>query len=178
MNRVVIVGTTGSGKSTLARQLAVSCDLQHVELDALFWEADWQQAETELFRERVASALATVDRWVVDGNYSKVRDIVWGQADTLIWLDYPLRVVYPRLLRRTLQRIISRENLWNSGNQERFFHQFFTRDSLFVWAWTSKKKQRRIYPEAFTQNDHLKVHVFRHPRETQRWLNEKGRQYG
>ncbi|NLG68109.1 MAG: adenylate kinase, partial [Firmicutes bacterium] len=56
-----------------------------------------------MFRHRVHEA--TSGRcWVVDGNYSRVRDILWPMADTVVWLDYPLPVILGRLLRRTARR--------------------------------------------------------------------------
>ena len=61
-------------------------------------------AETDVFRARVAAAIAR-PTWVADGNYSKVRDLVWARADTVVWLDYPLPVVVARLVRRTLTRM-------------------------------------------------------------------------
>src|SRR5579871_6058918 len=88
-HRIVVVGSTGSGKTTLARHLACRLHLAHVELDALHWDANWVPAPTPIFRERVDAALSG-PAWAVDGNYSKVRDIVWPRADTVIWLDYPL----------------------------------------------------------------------------------------
>jgi hypothetical protein len=42
-------------------------------------------AELDVFRGRVASVVAT-ERWVIDGNYSKVRDLVWGRAEDVVWL--------------------------------------------------------------------------------------------
>lgn len=169
MKRIVVLGTTGSGKSTLSEQLSGLLGLPYVELDALHWLPDWQMQETEVFRQQVSDAL-NGDAWVVDGNYSKVRDIVWSRADTAIWLDYPLRIVYWRLFTRTLKRIWTQENLWNSGNKENFANQFLSRDSLFVWAWTSKARQRKNYPALFEENAHLTVLTFRYPRETAAWL--------
>ena len=73
--RISIVGTTGSGKTTLAKKIAETCKSPHVELDQLQWEPDWTAVPTDVFQERVRQALQG-DRWVVDGNYSKVRDLV------------------------------------------------------------------------------------------------------
>ena len=56
-------------------------------------------------------------RWVVDGNYSTVRDIVWDRADTVVWFDLPYVTVMARTIRRTVRRTVTREELWN-GNRE------------------------------------------------------------
>ncbi len=172
MRRVVIVGTTGSGKSTLGRDLSNRLNLPAIELDALFWQQpDWQKPDKDVFRERVRQALSS-DNWVIDGNYSAVREIVWRRADTLIWLDYPYYVIYPRLFLRTIKRARTRENLWNSGNHESLRAQFLSRDSLFLWAIKSKRKQRRVYPDVLEKPEyqHLQVHTFRNPSQTARWL--------
>lgn len=170
--RIVIVGTSGSGKTTLGEHLADLLDCPQVDLDALHWEADWTPAPQPVFRQRVAQALA-VPRWVVSGNYQKVRDLTWEQADTLVWLDYPLLLVFWRLFRRALRRIISGEELW-SGNRETWRGQFFSRDSLFLWALKSAPRHRREYPILFTQPEysHLRVYHFKSPRQLQSWLEK------
>ena len=117
--RIVVVGVTSSGKSTLAKQLAEKLDLGFVELDALHWEPNWQQADPFVFRERVEKATRP-NGWVVAGNYSIVRDIVWSRAEAIIWLDYPLHIVFWRLLMRTIRRGWTQEELWN-GNHETFW---------------------------------------------------------
>lgn len=168
--RVVVLGVTGSGKSTLAAELARRLGAPYVELDALYWEPNWTPAQLEVVRERVRQATAG-DAWVVDGNYRQSRDLVWPRAQTIIWLDYPLIVNFWRLLRRTLWRAFTRAELW-SGNRERLWPQFFTRDSLFVWAITSRPKHRREYPLIPTQPDYAHVTFIRlrSPRATARWL--------
>ena len=40
--------------------------------------------------------------WVIDGNYSEARDIVWPRATAIVWLDYSWRVIAWRLLTRTI----------------------------------------------------------------------------
>lgn len=168
--RIIVGGSTGSGKTTLAATLAALFDLKHVELDALHWEPNWTPASPDHFRQRVSEAVAA-DRWVIDGNYSSVRDLIWSRADTVIWLDYPLRLILWRLFWRTTSRLLKRELLWGT-NRERFLTTFFTRDSLFWWAVTTYRRRRRQYLDLFARLEyaHLtRIHL-RSPRETQQWL--------
>jgi adenylate kinase family enzyme len=167
-HRIAVVGSTGSGKTTLARHLACRLNLRHIELDSLHWDPNWTPAPTPVFRERVTAAL-TCPAWAVDGNYSKVRDLVWARADTVIWLDYPLPLIFWRLSRRTARRLITREELWN-GNRERFGEQFFSRDSIFLWALTTYRRRRREYPVLIAQpeHSHLTVVHLRSPRSARR----------
>jgi adenylate kinase family enzyme len=168
--RIVVVGTTGSGKTTLARRLAQRFAIPHIELDAFHWGLDWTPAPLEVFRERIVQAL-TGDTWVVDGNYSKVRDIVWSRADTVVWLDYALLTILERLMWRTFCRVFTRKELWG-GNRESFSVQFFTRDSLFLWALRTYPRQRREYPLLFTMPEyaHLAVVRLRSPQAAREWL--------
>ncbi len=168
--RINVVGTTGSGKTTLARRLAQLFGVSHIELDALHWGPNWTPRPLDLFRERTAQALRG-DRWTVDGNYSKVRDIIWSRADTVVWLDYALPVIMGRLVWRTLQRVVTGEELW-SGNRERLRNQLFSRDSLFLWALNTYHRRRREYPILFASLEyaHLTVVHLRSPRAARDWL--------
>jgi adenylate kinase family enzyme len=168
--RVVVLGVTGSGKSTLAEELARRLGVAHVELDSFQWEPHWTPAQPDVFRARVSQATAG-DAWVVDGNYRQARDLFWPRAQTFVWIDYSLPIIFTRLLRRTLRRTLGRQELW-SGNRERLWPQFFTRDSLFVWAITSQPKHRRDYPliPATPAYAHVTFIRLRSPRATARWL--------
>ena len=171
MKRIVVVGTSGSGKTTTAHHIAAALNIPHTELDALHWEPDWQVAPTDVMRERVKQATAG-NAWVIDGNYSKVRDLVWARADTIVWLNYPLYIILWRLTKRTLWRTLTRENLWGTGNRETLWTHFFTRDSLYLWVFKTYKRRRREYPELFKQPEyaHLSVHILTSPRAADDWL--------
>ncbi len=170
LRRIVVVGTSGSGKSTLARQLGKLLSIPAVEMDALFWGPYWTPAPLSVLRERVMQALSG-DAWVVDGNYSKVRDLTWGRADTVVWLDYSLWVVMTRLLRRTLTRAIARQELW-SGNRESLSKAFFSKDSILLWGLQTHRKNQRTYIDLVNQPQyaHLNIVRLRSPRETRAWL--------
>ncbi len=168
--RIVIIGTTGSGKSTLARWISAILHVPHVELDALHWEANWTETTTELFRARVAAALED-GAWVVDGNYSKARDLIWDRADTLIWLDFPAAITFARLLRRTLRRAFRREELW-AGNRESFHKTFLSRESILLWFVKSYGKNRARYPRLLSdpRYAHLAKYRFTRTRDVKRYL--------
>jgi len=170
--RISVVGTSGSGKTTLARKIAKTCELSHVELDRLHWEPNWTSVSTDVFQERVRRALQG-DRWVVDGNYSKVRDTVWSRADTVIWLNYPFRIVFGRSLQRAISRMITQEECCN-GNYESFRKTFFDRDSVLWWMITTYSKNRRKYPLLFQQPEyqHLNIIQLQSPHLTQNWLSQ------
>jgi adenylate kinase family enzyme len=169
MRRISVIGTSGSGKTTVASRAAEALEVPHVELDALHWEPDWQEAPLEVFRERVRDATQG-ERWVVDGNYSKVRDIVWGRADTVLWLDYPFHTLFMRLLWRTLRRIILRERLWNDNRES--LRMMFSRDSILLWAINSYPRRKVEIPELMSDPEYAHIRFLRHesPQETERWL--------
>jgi len=143
-----MVGNAGSGKSTLGRALARRLDVPYVELDAIFHQPNWTPLPAEDFRARVA-AIADGDGWVIDGNYSVVRDLVWARADTIVWLDPPRRIVMRRIVWRTLRRSVTGQDLWN-GNKERL-RNLVSRDlrlNIVWWAWREHAKYRQRYRAA------------------------------
>ena len=167
-NRIAVIGTAGAGKTVLAKRIAERLAVPHVELDAYRHGPNWAETPDPLFRERLARALSG-DRWVADGNYRVARDVVWTRATTLVWLDYPLRIVLWRLFWRTMRRGVTRQVLWN-GNRERLWEHFLTRESLFLWALKTHWNRRRTLPSAFGEYSHLEVVHQRSPRSTQEWL--------
>jgi adenylate kinase family enzyme len=150
MRRISVVGNSGSGKTTLALALARALGSPHLELDSIFHQPGWQPLQTELFRARVEEFIAA-DSWVVDGNYSEVRELVWARADTVVWLDPPRRQVMRQLTRRTLRRMVTGAELWN-GNTENWRTLFRFRadseQSILVFAWTHHGKYRARYQAA------------------------------
>jgi adenylate kinase family enzyme len=168
--KIVVVGTSCSGKSTFARAISSRLGVECIELDALFWEPGWVEASVEVFRERTERALET-HAWVAEGNYRKVRDLLWKRAETLIWLDYPFHIVFTRALFRTIKRVVTREILWN-GNRESFRKSFLSRQSILLWVLQTYPQRKREYPELLSRPEyaHLKVLRFQSPRDAEGYL--------
>lgn len=172
LERIVIVGKPGAGKTTLGAQLATRLNLFSVELDAISWQPNWVQLPGDEMRERVSELIRVNDKWVLDGNYKCLRDTVWAQADTLIWLDYSLWITLWRLFWRTMGRVFKRKELWNGNRESLGNHLKLGPDNLFVWCIGVHKSHRIDFPILFEQPEykHLKVLRFRSPRETENWL--------
>jgi adenylate kinase family enzyme len=158
VQRIVVVGNSGAGKSRLGRRIGAALDIPFLELDSIFHLPDWQELPREDFRAAVAE-FVTQDAWVVDGNYrSAVGDLLWGRADTVVWLDLSRLVVTRRVVRRTVRRTLTRRELWN-GNREPLSN-FFRWDpdySIIRWSWTQHAKYRATYLAA--QDDPANSHL-------------------
>jgi adenylate kinase family enzyme len=146
VKRVCLISTaSGCGKTTFGRALAARLGVAFHELDALHHGPNWTEATAEELRERV-EPLVRSESWVIDNPYRrKLGDLVPEAADTVVWLDLPLRVWLPRLVRRTIGRAIRREELWN-GNRETLRSALLSRDSLILYALRHYRGRRRSYP--------------------------------
>jgi adenylate kinase family enzyme len=142
----VIASASGNGKTTLGRELARRLDVPFVELDSLVHGPGWTETPDDELRARVEPIVAS-DGWVIDGTYQrKLGDLVLLSADVVVWLDLPMRVWLPRLIRRTARRITRRERLWHD-NRESLLTAVWGRESLFVWAIRSHFRRRRQWPD-------------------------------
>jgi adenylate kinase family enzyme len=172
--RIVIIGSTSSGKSTLAERLANRFNLNFIDLDALHWEPNWTEAPLEVFRERVSST-TQVAGWVVAGNYHMVRDLIWPQAEVVIWLDYSLPRIFWQLTRRTFTRWWRNELLWGTNRENLWMHfKIWSEESLYHWLFKTYWHRKREFPVLLAQPEyqHLKLIRFEQPRETNKWLEQ------
>jgi adenylate kinase family enzyme len=167
--RIAVKGASGSGKTTVAARLAERLGVPHIELDALFHGPGWTESPTEDFRRRVAEATAG-DGWVVDGGYEgKLGVALPAGTELVVWLDLPLHVIVPRLIRRTRTRIRDGTELWASGNREDWEEALFGWNSLVVYAVRAHFRLRRDLPGQCRELDVPLVRI-RTPTEAERWL--------
>lgn len=151
MQKVRVVGNSGAGKTTFAKALAQKLAVDHIELDALNHGPNWTQGPPEEFRAAVLAATENTDGWVVCGNYNdRLADTL--EPDTYIWLDYSRPLVFFRVVKRTLGRMVLRRELWN-GNRENW-RWLFSRSpekNIILWMLTQHSVSRARY-EIATQN--------------------------
>ncbi len=162
VERVVVLGSGGAGKSVLARRLGAAWDLPVVHLDAVYWGPGWRPTPPEVWRGVVAG-LAAGDRWVIEGGYPEVLDLLLERAELAILLDLPRRATLPRLLLRPLRR---RDR--DRGDLPRGLRHTVDRDNL-SWAWHWPDRARPQALEALARSGAAPV-VLGSRRAVRRWL--------
>jgi adenylate kinase family enzyme len=165
--RLAVIGPSGSGKTWVSERLAGRLDLRHVEIDALYHGPNWVQCTLDELRERVARA-TDGDAWVSDGTYHQmIGELVLERAQTVVWLDLPVRLIMWRLLQRTWVRKRNDVELWH-GNREGPW-----RDSVSYLIWPAFKRafeNRRKLPALFARHPQLDVHRLRSEREVRSFV--------
>jgi hypothetical protein len=133
----------------------------HVELDSIYHQPGWTPLSDDEFRARVAAATEP-ETWVVDGNYSVIRDITWSRADAVVWFDLPYMTVMARTIRRTVRRAFTRQELWN-GNREPLSNlwSFNPEKSIIAWTATRHRVYRRRYRVAEIDPQWADLHFVR-----------------
>jgi adenylate kinase family enzyme len=144
--RIAITGASGNGKTSLARELERAAGLRHIETDALHHGPNWESCGPDILRERILAATEG-DDWVVDSVYhAMIGYAAADRADMVVWLDLPLHVTLPRLLRRTIVRRWRRVELWNGNREEGGWDA--VRD--LIWpAIVNTYRNRRVLPERY-----------------------------
>lgn len=163
MERIVIIGCPGSGKSTLARELGEKLNLTVVHLDRLWWTKGWQNVSREEFDARLENALK-LDRWIIDGNYSRTMDARLQKCDTIIWLDYSrLSCLWGMFQRVVLNYGKNRPDM-PEGCPERFDWEFVK----FIWDFN--KNNRVLNATRIAKSKHARAIVLKSRKETRQFL--------
>lgn len=163
MRRVLIVGPCGSGKSTLAPIVGARLNLPVFHMDKINWRPGWVESSKEEIRERLAGIVAT-DRWLIDGTYGGTLGERLVRADTVVYLDYPIRLCVARLLRRIwTYRGRTRPDM-TEDCPERFDLGFL----FYLMRWNSGPRMRL---EAKLVGHEDKIIRLRSPDELENWLD-------
>jgi adenylate kinase family enzyme len=167
--KIFIIGPSGAGKSTLAEDLALLSGIENIELDDLLFRPGWVRIPNSEFRNAVSEIVARSE-WIISGNYAGVRDLLWLNADVVVWLDFPLPVTLYRLILRTARRIISGRK-FAGGNIETLSRALSARSIIF-WAIRSHKKMKIEYDSTSRQYEGRSFFIrLRSPSTARNWAD-------
>lgn len=91
MKKVIIIGCPGSGKTTFSEKLHSKTALPLFHLDAIWHKADRTHITREEFDIQLAKILS-LDKWIIDGNYTRTLECRIAACDTIILFDLPTDV--------------------------------------------------------------------------------------
>lgn len=150
--KINIIGTSGSGKSTFGRRIAEALAIPYIEMDRLYWRANWQGTPDNEFLATLEKALAASPDWVLDGNYNRTRDVKWRDVDLVVWIDRGFIRTLWQAVTRASRRAWHKQELWpGTGNRESFRRSFLSKDSIIIWTIKTWRSNRKRY-EADMQN--------------------------
>lgn len=168
MKKILVIGTSGSGKSTLAKQLSEFLELPFFPSDDFYWGENWTLVSAEKVQERIDAVLAH-DAWILDGNFDDVHEIVWRQADCIVWLDYSLERIFQQVAWRNLSWWMTQQVTW-SGNKMTWHRAI----SGIRHAIRSHALKREKYPGWLSELSDVTSYRLRSRREVKVWLQEIG----
>ena len=91
MKKIIIIGCPGSGKTTFAEKLHETTGLPLFYLDAIWHKPDRTHISRNEFDERLAE-IFSLDKWIIDGNYSRTIEERLIACDTVFLFDLPTDV--------------------------------------------------------------------------------------
>ncbi len=171
MKKIIIIGVTGSGKSTLAGKLVKKLQYPYIQLDKLFWKANWQETPDNEFFPKIEEAIQS-DTWIIDGNYGRTNHITWPKADTVIWIDLPFYQTLFQNVSRSIKRAIVQEELWEGTGNKESFARMFSKDSIVKWVFKTYKPHKMRNESRMTSDEfkHLKFYRLKSHKEIKEFL--------
>lgn len=163
VQRVLVIGPCGAGKSTLAVDLGQKLHLPVFHMDQLNWRPGWVESSKDEILAKLQEIITT-DRWLIDGNYGGTLAERLERADTVVYLDYPIRLCLWRLIRRIwAYRGRTRPDM-TEGCPERFDLEFL----IYMIRWNNGPRPRT---EERLEGHEAKIIRLCSPGELQRWMD-------
>jgi len=165
VRRIAVIGNGGGVKSTLARTLGKHLRIPVHEVDEVQWQPGWRRAPLDEVAQTL-DAWATDDSWIIDGfGPWPVIDRRMARADTIVYVDFPLRTHLWWAAKRQIVSLVQRR-AWGG--------QSAPPPSLLLFRTLRRvHAMRSDLLELVTKSgrDAKLVHL-RSPREMARWVSD------
>jgi adenylate kinase family enzyme len=111
MKKVFLIGSVASGKTTLAKRLSEKMNVPWFELDSIVYHQTPKGRCRRTLAEQL-EVIMDIDKkgaWIMEGTDRDSYQYLYKMADTIIFLDTPLRVRKIRILLRFLKQVLGME---------------------------------------------------------------------
>ncbi len=151
--KLLVFGIVASGKTTLARKLSLRYNIQYFEGDCIAWgfpgEERYKRTDTEQ-----RNIILDIDRkgdWIIEGTYRESQKCLFDMAETIIFLDTPLKTRKLRIITRFIKQKFGVEKC----NYKPTFEMF-----RLMFKWTDDfEKNRSKYEEMLLLHKHKLIWV-------------------
>jgi len=135
--KIYIFGSTGSGKTTIAKIINQKLHIPHFDIDQIFWKFEKGKRDN-VQRERKILEILPENDWILEGMYRDewLKDILLS-ANYIFILNPPKIILYWRIIKRTLSRMVEIEN----------YERESTFKMLFSLLKTAKEFNKTRLPE-------------------------------
>lgn len=146
--KIHLIGPSGCGKSTFASLLSNKYNINHYDLDEIFWcneTGTYNIKRNEEDRNNKLKAILNNKSWITDGvYYSWIEDLI-NEADLVFYVVVSRKVRIKRLLVRFIKRKIH-----NTGNES--IKSLF---DLIKWDKKHTKELDRVYCELLNGKNNI-----------------------
>ena len=173
MQRIAVIGNAGSGKSVFSEKLHSITGLPVYHLDKYFWKPHWTRPDDHEYK-KVHDSLCDKEHWIIDGLNLRHLEYRIEKADTIVFLDFPLRVCLWRIFKRMFFYYGKPTPYSAQDCPERFNKEFL---QFLAWVWNFKKKYpTRIKELLDNQIVHKNVYIFKSQAEADAFLDALSKQ--
>lgn len=131
MKKILIIGIVASGKTTLAKRLSKKLNIPWYELDCIVHH----QTATERYKrtaDEQVEVIMDIDKngaWIFEGTDRKSYQCLYKMADTVVFLDTPLRKRKIRIFTRFLKQNLGIEKCYYKSDLKMLKNMYkWTRD--------------------------------------------------
>jgi len=171
MKKIMIIGSAGAGKSTLARKISDITGVKVFHLDRFLGKPGWISISREELKKDIGNIMK-LESWIIDGNYSSTIEMRLEEADTVIFLDFPVWVcLWGAVKRRIVYANKSRPDI-TVGCDEKLDWEFIK------WILTFPLKRRgNIHKALEDHSDGKHIYIFKSRKEANKFIEKIGKSY-
>lgn len=149
----MIFGIVASGKTTLARKLSSEYNIPYYEGDCIAWGFPWEERYKRSDTEQ-KSIIINIDKkgdWIIEGTYRESQKCLFDMADTIIFLDTPLRIRQYRIVSRFIKQKLGIEKC----NYKPTFQMF---RAMFKWTYDFERNKNK-YEDMLLSYKHKLIRI-------------------
>jgi adenylate kinase family enzyme len=139
-------------------------DLPLVHLDQEYWHPGWVESTPKEWHKKMQGLVAE-ERWLMDGNYSGTWGLRLPRTELVIYLQYPLRTLLYRALKRVIAHHGQTRPDMAPGCPERFDLEFLR----FVVNCPLRQRPKHLKLLSTLREDQQLL-VFHKPRALEDWV--------